>query len=44
MSETTSPNTTIAQYLIVSRIGAGGMGEEPEAIILVLNWTAGLKK
>jgi serine/threonine protein kinase len=27
MSETISPNTTIAQYMIVSRIGKGGMGE-----------------
>ena len=27
MSETISPNTTIAQYTIVSKIGEGGMGE-----------------
>jgi len=27
MSETISPNTTIAHYTIVSKIGAGGMGE-----------------
>src|SRR5882724_4938819 len=27
MSETRSPNTTIAQYTIVSKIGEGGMGE-----------------
>jgi eukaryotic-like serine/threonine-protein kinase len=27
MSETISPNSTIAQYLIVSKIGEGGMGE-----------------
>jgi hypothetical protein len=27
MSETTSPNTTIAQYSIVSVIRQGGMGE-----------------
>jgi eukaryotic-like serine/threonine-protein kinase len=27
MSETMSPNTTIAQYTIVSKIGEGGMGE-----------------
>ncbi|MGH9872469.1 MAG: protein kinase domain-containing protein [Pyrinomonadaceae bacterium] len=27
MSETISPNTTIAHYRIVSKIGAGGMGE-----------------
>lgn len=27
MSETISPNTTIAQYMIVSKIGEGGMGE-----------------
>src|SRR5436853_3988074 len=27
MSETISPNTTIAQYTIVASIGAGGMGE-----------------
>jgi serine/threonine protein kinase len=27
MSETISPNRTIAQYTIVSKIGEGGMGE-----------------
>lgn len=27
MSETISPNTTIAQYTIVSKLGEGGMGE-----------------
>jgi serine/threonine protein kinase len=27
MSETISPNTTIAQYTVVSKIGEGGMGE-----------------
>jgi serine/threonine protein kinase len=27
MSEPISPNTTIAQYTIVSKIGEGGMGE-----------------
>src|SRR5712671_7462535 len=27
MSETISPNTAIAQYTIVSKIGEGGMGE-----------------
>jgi len=27
MSETISPNSTIAQYTIVSKIGEGGMGE-----------------
>jgi serine/threonine-protein kinase len=27
MSETISPNTTIAQYTIVSKIAEGGMGE-----------------
>src|SRR5215510_12045595 len=27
MSETISPNATIAQYTIVSKIGEGGMGE-----------------
>ncbi|HET6861954.1 MAG TPA: hypothetical protein VFH91_02875 [Pyrinomonadaceae bacterium] len=27
MSETISPNTTLAHYSIVSKIGAGGMGE-----------------
>src|SRR4051812_10718805 len=27
MSKTISPNTTIAQYTIVSKIGEGGMGE-----------------
>ena len=27
MSHTISPNTTIAQYTIVSKIGEGGMGE-----------------
>jgi serine/threonine protein kinase len=27
MSQTISPNTTIAQYTIVSKIGEGGMGE-----------------
>lgn len=27
MSDTISPNTTIAQYTIVSKIGEGGMGE-----------------
>src|SRR5437764_9387787 len=27
MSESISPNTTIAQYTIVSKIGEGGMGE-----------------
>jgi serine/threonine protein kinase len=27
VSETISPNTTIAQYTIVSKIGEGGMGE-----------------
>ncbi len=27
MSETISPNTTIAQYTIVSKIGDGGMGQ-----------------
>ena len=27
MSENISPGTTIAQYTIVSKIGAGGMGE-----------------
>jgi hypothetical protein len=27
VSETISPNTTIAQYSIVSKIGEGGMGE-----------------
>jgi serine/threonine protein kinase len=27
MSETISPNTTIAQYTIISKIGEGGMGE-----------------
>jgi Tol biopolymer transport system component/tRNA A-37 threonylcarbamoyl transferase component Bud32 len=27
LSETISPNTTLAHYLIISRIGAGGMGE-----------------
>src|SRR5881409_875177 len=27
MSETISPNTTISQYTIVSKIGEGGMGE-----------------
>ena len=27
MSETISPNTTIAQYMIVPKIGEGGMGE-----------------
>ena len=27
VSETISPNTTIAQYMIVSKIGEGGMGE-----------------
>jgi serine/threonine protein kinase len=27
MSETISPNSTIAQYSIISKIGAGGMGE-----------------
>jgi len=26
MSETISPNTTIAQYTIVCKIGEGGMG------------------
>ncbi|MBA2525183.1 MAG: serine/threonine-protein kinase, partial [Pyrinomonadaceae bacterium] len=27
MSETISPNTTIAQYFVISKIGEGGMGE-----------------
>ena len=27
MSETISPNSTIAQYSIVSKLGEGGMGE-----------------
>src|SRR5256884_1978021 len=27
MSKTISPNTTIAQYSVVSKIGEGGMGE-----------------
>ena len=27
MSETISPNTTLAHYSIVAKIGAGGMGE-----------------
>src|SRR2546426_5937286 len=27
MSETLSPNTTIAQYSVISKIGEGGMGE-----------------
>src|SRR5438094_3842659 len=27
LSETISPNTTLANYLIVAKIGAGGMGE-----------------
>ena len=27
MSQTISPNTQIAQYIIVSKIGEGGMGE-----------------
>jgi len=27
MSETISPNSTIAQYTIVSKIGEGGMGQ-----------------
>src|SRR5437660_6046398 len=27
MSETISPNTTIAQYSVISKIGEGGMGE-----------------
>ena len=27
LSETISPNTTLAKYLIVAKIGAGGMGE-----------------
>jgi len=27
MSETISPNTSIAQYTVVSKLGAGGMGE-----------------
>ena len=27
VSETISPNTTIAQYAVVSKIGEGGMGE-----------------
>ena len=27
MSETISPNTTLAHYIITSKIGAGGMGE-----------------
>ena len=27
MSETISPNKTIAQYTVIAKIGAGGMGE-----------------
>jgi len=27
LSETISPNTTLAHYVIISKIGAGGMGE-----------------
>ena len=39
MSKTISPNTTIAQYTIVSKIGEGGMGrfialETPNSVVM----------
>ncbi|HJZ80855.1 MAG TPA: hypothetical protein VKD91_10935 [Pyrinomonadaceae bacterium] len=41
MSQTISPNSTIAQYSIISKMGAGGMGE---VYRIVLNWFAEVKR
>jgi hypothetical protein len=41
VNETLPPNTTIAQYTIVSKIGEVGMGEAYRAIE---NWPSELKK
>ena len=43
MSETISPNTTIAHYTIVSKIGAGGMGEVYRARDMRLNREVAIK-
>ncbi|HSE30217.1 MAG TPA: protein kinase, partial [Pyrinomonadaceae bacterium] len=43
MSETLSPNTTLAHYTIVARIGAGGMGEVYRARDAKLNREVAIK-
>src|SRR5215468_7958456 len=43
MSETLSPNTTLAHYTIVAKIGAGGMGEVYRARDAKLNREVAIK-